>query len=125
MLNWIAVFVGGALGSGMRYGISLVLLEKAPLGTFIANVLGSFLLALLTAWSLSSSAPHPATRLLLTTGLCGGFTTYSTFNLETLRMLQGEHFQRGAFYLFATLATCLLAAAAGLILGKIAFPKLS
>lgn len=122
MLNWIAVLAGGALGSALRYGLSLLLAGSAPLGTFLANVLGSFLLAFLSAYPWSPQGSSTTTRLLLTTGLCGGFTTYSTFNLETLEMLQGGLWQKGVAYAAGTLTCCLVAAACGLWLGRSLFP---
>lgn len=95
MYQWLAVALGGALGSSLRYLVGLGLATGAsgafPLGTWVVNVLGSFLLALLSSGLTSHWDVSATLRLLLTTGLCGGFTTYSTFNAEwTGLFLEGK-----------------------------------
>lgn len=114
---FLCVCLGGALGSGLRYLISLglpLLLGKGfPYATLTVNLLGSFLMGILMALALHSHWLSPEWRLTLTTGLMGGLTTYSTFNYETL-----ELFQRGAWALaglniLLTLGLCLLAGMAG------------
>jgi len=125
-MNFVAVAIGGAVGSVARYALSLALRDHAPWGTFAANAVGSLLLAMLTVWTLSSpTGPGTATRLMLTTGLCGGFTTYSTFNLEALRMLQEGQVQRGVVYLVVTLVTCLAAGACGWWLARGLWPAVT
>lgn len=86
--RWICV--GGAVGTGARYLLSGWLLRAAgpgfPWGTLAVNVAGSFLLGLLMQLSFASDLFPPTRRLVLTTGVMGGFTTYSIFNYETLRL---------------------------------------
>ena len=119
-MNALAVFIGGGLGSLLRYGLGVLALRQFgagyPLGTLLANIAGSFLLGLLARIGLDGKV-SPATRLGLTTGLCGGFTTYSTFNLETLSLLADGHLAKGGGYLLVTVVLCGLAGAAGLWLG--------
>lgn len=110
MNQWMAVAFGGALGSSLRYLVGLVLAAHAtsafPLATWLVNLAGSFLLALLTPWLMSNLDFSTPIRLLWTTGLCGGFTTYSTFNLEwTTLMLDGKT-GAAAFYVVATGLGC-------------------
>ncbi|MEM9863625.1 MAG: fluoride efflux transporter CrcB [Myxococcota bacterium] len=115
-LLWVCA--GGALGSGARYliGVWLKAMESPyPLGTWSVNIAGSFLLGFLAAHFVASEgAPW---HLALTTGLMGGFTTYSTFSLDTLRFLQKGD-ATGAFVNVAvTLLVCLGATFLGVHLG--------
>ncbi|MCM1004936.1 MAG: fluoride efflux transporter CrcB [Prevotella sp.] len=89
----LAIFIGGGLGSVMRYGVQMIMHERIaayhfPWATFTVNIIGSFLIGLFYAlsakWSLSAEV-----RLFLTAGLCGGFTTFSTFSNDALEMLRG------------------------------------
>ena len=79
------VFLGSGIGGVCRWALSNWLNGQHPLGTLLCNVLGCFLLGMLT--KLSPGDPHM--KLLLTTGFCGGFTTFSTFMNESLFMLCG------------------------------------
>src|SRR5262249_264925 len=85
------VCLAGALGTGARYWASTAALRAFgpafPYGTLIVNVVGSFVLAAIMQLSLRSLV-SPDLRLVLGTGFCGGFTTYSTFNLETMQALR-------------------------------------
>ena len=87
---WICA--GGAVGTGVRYllsGWTLLLLGTAfPWGTLAVNVLGSFLVSALMHVALATKMIPPTLRLALTSGVLGGFTTYSTFNYETLEYLR-------------------------------------
>ena len=91
----------------LRYGISLLiaLTALAPLwGTLAANVLGCLLIGMVVG-SVSAQAP----LLLLSVGLCGGFTTFSTFSLQSLGLLQSGRPGQALLYIAATVAICLLA----------------
>jgi fluoride exporter len=89
---WVAI--GGAIGSMMRYGLSGVVTQMTggtfPYGTMFANVTGAFLIGVFA----SVAAPESpffmpvSARLLLMTGICGGYTTFSTFSLETFNLLR-------------------------------------
>jgi len=104
----IAIFLGGGTGSVLRYVIQQLINENLttnfPWGTFTVNVLGSFLIGLFYALSarLGLSAEI---RLLLTTGLCGGFTTFSTFSNDGVLLLKQGH--SGTFILY-TLASVII-----------------
>jgi fluoride exporter len=115
------VSVGGALGTAARYLVTLLVARTGfadvPLATLAVNVAGSFLLGLLVMLA-DRGLVGPDLRLALTTGVMGGFTTYSTFNYETLL-----HWQRGAWTLavanvIGTVVLCLVAGALGLALGR-------
>jgi len=88
-LLWICL--AGALGTGARYLVSLWAVQRFgiafPYGTLIVNVTGCFLIALIIQLALSIATFPPNLRLALTTGFLGGFTTYSSFNYETTKLL--------------------------------------
>jgi CrcB protein len=112
----LLVCLGGALGSGARYLVAqavLALLGPAfPYGTLAVNVLGSFALGFVMHVSLETLLVSPALRVFLTTGVMGGFTTYSTFNYETLQLAADGEWLRSALNVAVTVAACL---AAGLL----------
>jgi len=116
--NLALVAAGGAFGSGARYLVAVVA-EKAlpasfPWGTFIVNVVGSALLGAIAATAaLEPPRLSAEARLLLGTGVMGGFTTYSTFNAEVLKALQAGATAKAAAYFLATALVCLLGAWAG------------
>jgi CrcB protein len=116
---WICL--GGALGTGARYLLSGWLLRAAgpgfPWGTLAVNVLGSFFLGLIVQVALAADLA-PTLRLTLTTGVMGGFTTYSTFNQETLQYLQRSDWLLGFANLAVTVVTCLIAGALGIFAGR-------
>ena len=107
----ITVFLGGGLGSLMRYGVQAAMHGRIspflfPWATLSVNILGSFLIGMFYVLSARFNLSDE-TRLFLTTGLCGGFTTFSTFSHEG--MTQGNY---GTFLLYVTLSVALGVAAA-------------
>ena len=123
-MHWLFVALGGALGSVARYGLArLFYVEGAshwfPAGTFAANVLGSLLLAAISVGLVDVKLLGADVRLFLGTGMMGGFTTYSTFNCEELKLLGDGHLARAALYIGATLGSCLLGGLLGLALSPV------
>ncbi|WP_063581575.1 fluoride efflux transporter CrcB [Achromobacter ruhlandii] len=105
-MNLVLVFIGGGLGSAARYGMSLAALRLGwiafPYATLATNVIGCFVMGLITELlALKFSVSQP-TRLFLTTGIVGGFTTFSTFALETA--LHVEQGRAGLALLYAGLS---------------------
>ncbi len=119
-LLWIAL--GGAVGTAARYLLSGWIARSAgpgfPWGTFAVNTIGSFLLGLLMRATLGSPSFSPTLRLALSVGVLGGFTTYSTFNYETLRSIEEGAWGIAFANLGATLLGCLLAGWLGLVVGR-------
>jgi fluoride exporter len=107
----IWVGLGGMAGSVARYLLSAWLLKLLgpvfPFGTLAVNLIGSFLLGALLAIILHTAALGPGAQLGLTTGVMGGFTTYSAFNYETLRLLEDRAWALAGLYVAATLLGCL------------------
>jgi CrcB protein len=86
-MNYLLIFIGGGIGSAMRYGASrasLALIGPGfPAGTLFVNVVGSTLMGVLAAWFALRGSADQSVRLFLTTGVLGGFTTFSAFSLDT------------------------------------------
>jgi len=122
MTRFLIVCLGGALGSGARYLVAIwaatVLGASFPFGTLIVNLTGSFLLAFLVHAGTTTELLTPTLRLMLTTGVMGGFTTYSTFNYETADYLRQGAWAAGFLNIAATLLGCLAAGFAGLALAR-------
>lgn len=116
------VALGGALGSSLRYLVALGFAAAVgagfPWATLTVNVLGSFLIGLVTALGLELGRLPDEVRLFLTTGVMGGLTTYSTFSLDAVRLLESGDALRGAGYLVLTTVACLLSCAGGLALAR-------
>ena len=107
-----AVGAGGFVGSVLRYGFSLAgqrFSVAFPLGTLGANLLGCLLLGAIMAVASETELLSPSARLFWATGLCGGFTTMSTFMYEMSRFGQDSEYWVASGYFAATLAGCALA----------------
>jgi CrcB protein len=98
-----------------------VLGTSFPYGTLAVNVLGSFAVGLLMQVGVATPVLSPTLRLALTTGVMGGFTTYSAFNYETVRYFQDGAWRLALGNVTATLLACLLAGFAGVALGRSLF----
>lgn len=111
------VCLGGALGSGARYLVSAWTNERLgpafAWGTLAVNVLGSFAAGFAVRYASESARLPPSTILFLTTGVLGGFTTYSTFNQETLNALDAGRAAWALANVLATVVACLAAGFAG------------
>jgi len=104
-MHYLYVSLGAALGGAARYWLSnfvyRVLPATFPYGTLLVNVLGSFLLGLLVFFIFERSTLSSEWRMLLTVGFCGGFTTFSTFSLETVNLLRNTEYLMATFNIAA------------------------
>jgi CrcB protein len=112
MARFLLVCLGGALGTGARYLLAgwtqRILGPAFPSGTLAVNLIGSFLLAALMYAGTHTSMTMPATtRIVLATGVLGGFTTYSSFSYETLECLQDGAWGVAALNVLVTVLGCL------------------
>jgi len=107
-VTWLYIALGGALGSISRHAIGLILtrFENFPLGTFTVNVLGSLAIGIAAGlWEVDQRKnPLP---LFLMTGFCGGFTTFSTFSLQTLELIQKNDYSRAGMNMTASVTLCI------------------
>lgn len=122
-----AVAAGGALGSACRYLVGAFIQGRSapgfPVATLAINVVGSFLLGLILQGALEGTTMSPGMRLFLATGFCGGFTTFSTFSVETLRLVEeGEHAPAIA-YVALSVSLSLAAALGGVTLARRLFAR--
>ncbi len=122
MTKLLLVCLGGAIGSGARYLLStwaLALFGAAfPYGTLAVNAIGCFVIAVVMRLGVDVQLIPPAMRLFLTTGLMGGFTTYSAFDYETFRYTQEGAYGLAVLYVGLTLAICFVAGIAGDVAAK-------
>jgi fluoride exporter len=117
MMRLFWVCLGSAVGGGARHLFSTWLTERwgsgFPYGTLAVNVIGSFLIGALMFAGLEASLLSATALLALTTGVMGGFTTYSAFSYQTLKALQDGHWAGASANVVVTLLGCLLACALG------------
>ena len=122
MLQLLWICIGGALGTGSRYLVGLwaakALGTGFPYGTLVVNVVGSFLISIVMYLSIDAGAIPLPVRLFITTGFMGGFTTYSSFNYETLKLFQSGAWGIAATNVLVTLLACATAGLLGLFVGS-------
>lgn len=122
MTQWLLVFLGGGLGSLTRYLAGVALFTRFPmqfpLATFTINVSGSFLIGLAMVLLNARYAAHPNWRLLLVVGFLGGYTTFSSFEWETLTLTRTGHPLLGIAYVAASVVAGYLAVWLGATLAR-------
>lgn len=123
MIQCLFVGLGGFVGAVCRYLVGLIPFSVSsgfPVKTFFINVLGAFFIGFISETALKKGiASDSYAVLFLQTGLCGGFTTFSTFSLENIKLLENGHTTAALLYMFLSVVCCL----AGVILGKLAASK--
>ncbi|MDT8375947.1 MAG: fluoride efflux transporter CrcB [Mariprofundaceae bacterium] len=117
-----AVAIGGAFGAVMRWLMAGAVQRWAgtafPWGTFAVNALGSFLLGFLFVWLIERSTATELVRLALTVGLLGAFTTFSTYSLESIRLLQEGALGMAAANVMGQVVVCLVLTWLGIQLAR-------
>ncbi len=117
-MGYLVVFLGGGVGAALRHGVNLaaarLLGTSFPFGTLTVNVAGSLLMGLMAAWFAFEGSPSQHWRLFLTTGMLGGFTTFSTFSLDTALLYERGELGLAALYIVASVAAGILGLFGGL-----------
>jgi CrcB protein len=115
--NLLLVLIGGGLGSIARYLLSYFFTKNNvstfPWATFIANSLGCLLIGLLFGYIQKNNLQNETIKLLLITGFCGGFTTFSTFSLENIQFIQNQNYNLALIYTLASIFVGFLAVIIG------------
>ena len=122
MKHVFLVFIGGGFGSVTRYIMGKVMNgaeNTIPLGTMLANVLGSLLIGLILGYLAKSTNVTESQSLLLATGFCGGFTTFSTFSFENQVFLKNGDYIQFLTYTFGTILLSISAVIFGLYVSKL------
>ena len=117
----VAVFIGGGIGSTMRYLInksSFIMPSSFPYSTFITNIIGCFILGLTIGYFLKNNNQNSEIFVFLTIGFCGGFTTFSTFSSEGLTLINNGNYLIFLIYTIASIVLGLLAVYFGAIIYK-------
>jgi CrcB protein len=121
-LAWVAFIAAGAIGAPARYLVDGLVADRTegafPWGTFLVNASGSFVLGLLTGLALYHAFPNTP-KVVLGTGFCGAYTTFSTFTFETVRLLEEGALNEAMRYALATSVVGATAAGAGLALAAL------
>ena len=122
MRTFWAVAVGAALGGVARYYLASALQQRLgatfPWGTLAVNVSGSLLLGVLIRYALATPTVSVEMRALLTTGFCGGYTTFSTYSYETATLLEDGQYGRAGAYALGSVVVALGATFAGFMLAR-------
>ena len=118
----LAIAAGGASGALLRYWVSnsvhWMLGRGFPYGTLVVNVVGSLAMGFLYIWLLDRVATGPATRAFLLIGLLGAFTTFSTFSIETLNLIESGHLIKAILNVVLSVSVCVGAAALGVYIAR-------
>ncbi len=122
MRNLLLVAVGGGVGSALRamlvWGTAARIGTSFPLGVLLVNVIGCFVFGVAIRYGVGSAAMSDSTRLMITTGLCGGFTTFSAFSMDILEGLEQGRTVMITTYVCLSLILGVLAMLLGMTLGK-------
>lgn len=121
MLNVIAIFIGGGLGSVSRYFMNILLRNYSlefPFSTLAVNIIGSFILGFAIALFWSKASVHDVVKLAVTVGFCGGLTTFSTFSWEMFDLIKQGDYLLAVLYALISFFVCILAVGLGVFLSK-------
>lgn len=124
MTRFLLVAAGGAIGSVARYGLGLAAGRWAPnaswpIGTFVANVVGGLLMGLLVGWlAFRGGAQQEAVRLFAAVGVLGGFTTFSSYSLEAVQMIERREIGLAAAYVVGSVVLAITALFVGLMIAR-------
>jgi CrcB protein len=116
MKNIILVFLGAGFGGVLRYAIGNIIKWNStsfPWATFVVNIIGSFLIGIILAYSLKNEIFSTNYKLLLTTGICGGFTTFSALSAESLQLIKQGNWMLALAYIICSIVLGIAACGIG------------
>jgi CrcB protein len=116
MKNIILVFLGAGFGGVLRYAIGNIIKWNGtsfPWATFVVNIIGSFLIGIILAYSLKNETFTTNYKLLLTTGVCGGFTTFSALSAESLQLIKQGNWMLALAYIICSIVLGIVACGIG------------
>ncbi len=116
MKNIILVFLGAGFGGVLRYAIGNIIKWNGtnfPWATFVVNIIGSFLIGIILAYSLKNEIFSTNYKLLLTTGICGGFTTFSALSAESLQLIKQGNWMLALAYIICSIVLGIVACGIG------------
>ena len=121
MVKILAVFIGGGIGSLLRFGIILASVHfnwQFPAGTLLANIISSILLGFVVGLAGIRVDISPVLKLFFITGLCGGFSTFSTFSYETLDLLNTGRYLWGTANIVMNVVLCIISVSLGILIAR-------
>ncbi len=123
MQKVLLVLIGGATGTGFRFGLAtlinaLIKQPSFPYATFLINLTGSFAIGLLAEWFYAKEVVSPDVRVAILTGVLGGYTTFSSFSIETFGLLRDGKVSAALMYALGSVVLGLLATWGGVRLGQ-------
>ena len=114
-MSFVFVALGGAIGAVARYAISLIPVKSQfPILTLVTNILGAVLIGFIVGMTDKKADVSQNTVLFWKTGICGGFTTFSTFSLEAYKLFENKAYGLGGLYVGLSVCCCIF----GILLGK-------
>ena len=125
-LSFLLVFLGGGIGSMLRYGVNLasaaILGPNFPWGTLLVNIVGSIAMGLLAGWSAFRGEDGHLIRVFLATGVLGGFTTFSAFSLDVALLWERGQTGAAAVYALGSVAVAIIGVFTGLAIMRALLP---
>lgn len=122
MTQVLAIAAGGAIGALLRYWVSTAVQNRTtsvfPYGTLTVNVIGSLLIGFLYIWLIERLAVGPAVRAFMLIGVLGAFTTFSTFSMETLNLMESGHLGKALVNMLVSVIVCTGAAGLGVLAAR-------
>jgi len=122
MTQVLAIAAGGAIGALLRYWVSTAVQGRTtsvfPYGTLTVNVIGSLLIGFLYIWLIERLAVGPAVRAFMLIGVLGAFTTFSTFSMETLNLMESGHLGKALVNMLVSVIVCTGAAGLGVLAAR-------
>lgn len=124
-MNMLMLAVGGALGACLRYGLQQrlnpIVINSLPIGTLLANIIGACLIGVFYVIIVERAYVDPSFKPLLIAGLLGAFTTFSSFSLEAILLLESGRIMLSLIYIIASVLICLLVTTLALFLTRLLF----